>query len=111
MEADIGILNFTILYLLSGVGGITFSALTSDNLSVGASTAIFGLIGSYVSFIIINFNYLKSKPQKFFTIAIFLFLALILSFALGNKVSKSPYPLTPNTILLFLYSTSMSLAI
>ena len=36
------------------LGGNAFSALTTDALAVGASTAVFGLSGSYVAFIILN---------------------------------------------------------
>lgn len=54
LEADIGSTKFLALYILSGLGGNAFSALTTDALAVGASTAVFGLSGSYVAFIILN---------------------------------------------------------
>ena len=50
---------FFALYILSGFGGILFSAMMSDSTSVGASTAIFGLIGSYIGCLILNWDYLK----------------------------------------------------
>ena len=64
LEPDIGTRKFLTLYMLSGIGGITFSALCSDSLSMGASTAVFGLSGCYVAFIVINYTYLSSRPEK-----------------------------------------------
>ena len=58
LEPDIGSLKFLMLYMLSGIGGITFSALCTDTLSMGASTAVFGLSGCYVAFIVLNYSYL-----------------------------------------------------
>ncbi|WP_371517861.1 rhomboid family intramembrane serine protease [Kitasatospora sp. NBC_01300] len=50
LEAALGRLRFLALYLLSGLGGSTFSFLIDGNLlvSMGASGAIFGLIGATV---------------------------------------------------------------
>lgn len=42
-------LNFNVSNLYR-VGGIVFSSLLSDSVSVGASTSIFGLIGAYVRY-------------------------------------------------------------
>ena len=61
LEQDLGSFNFTLLYVLSGFGGILFSALCEDNMAVGASTCIFGLIGSYVSCLILNWTYFKNN--------------------------------------------------
>lgn len=38
-----------VIYLISGIGGILFSSLINDDMSVGASGAIFGLVGAIVS--------------------------------------------------------------
>lgn len=78
LEQDLGSLRFTALYLLSGFGGILLSALCSDSISVGASTAVFGLIGSYVSCLILNWGYLKRNTQRRTQILIFLAITLIL---------------------------------
>ena len=63
LEQDLGSLNFSLLYFLSGFGGILFSALCDDNMAVGASTCIFGLIGSYVSCLILNWTYFKNNQD------------------------------------------------
>lgn len=52
----LGFKRFACFYLLSGVGGILFSSLTSDSMAVGASTCIFGLIGYYITFMILRWN-------------------------------------------------------
>jgi hypothetical protein len=51
----------------------------SDRLSVGASTAVYGLIGSYLAFIILNWNYLKFDTDRRFSIFMFLVVSLLLS--------------------------------
>ena len=49
LEAALGRLRFTVLYVLSALGGSVLSYLLSDpfQLGVGASGAIFGLFGAY----------------------------------------------------------------
>ena len=46
VETIVGTVRLALLYCVSGIGGNIFSALISDNLSVGASTCIFGLLGA-----------------------------------------------------------------
>ena len=64
LEADIGTGKFAALYFLSGFGGILFSACCSDMRSMGASTAVYGLVGAYLAFLILNWNYLKNNTDK-----------------------------------------------
>lgn len=45
MEAVLGYRTFATIYLLSGLGGSIASFLFSDLVTVGASGAIFGLLG------------------------------------------------------------------
>jgi rhomboid protease GluP len=42
MEKIMGHTKFLILYIFTGMSGILFSSLLSDDMGVGASTAIFG---------------------------------------------------------------------
>ena len=79
LEVDIGPLNFLFLYIMSGFGGILFSAVCSDILSMGASTAVYGLIGSYLAFVILNWNYLKFDTDRRFGVFVFLFVSLFLA--------------------------------
>ena len=60
-------------------GGILFSAVCSDVLSVGASTAVYGLIGSYLAFVILNWTYLKFDTERRHNIIFFLCVSLLLS--------------------------------
>ena len=53
-EVILGPLRVMIIYILSGLGGILMGALINDNVSVGASTAIFGINGGLIAFIIVN---------------------------------------------------------
>mmetsp|Transcript_82058 Transcript_82058/g.123208 ORF Transcript_82058/g.123208 Transcript_82058/m.123208 type:complete len:83 (+) Transcript_82058:293-541(+) len=46
LESTIGTYRTIILYFLSGIGGILFSSLINSYISVGASTAIFGILGA-----------------------------------------------------------------
>mmetsp|Transcript_9689 Transcript_9689/g.13232 ORF Transcript_9689/g.13232 Transcript_9689/m.13232 type:complete len:164 (-) Transcript_9689:362-853(-) len=85
LEPDIGSLKFLALYVLSGLGGNTFSALCTDNLSMGASTAVFGLSGSYIAFIILNTQYLSNRPERLCQILMFIILSLFLTIMLGGK--------------------------
>lgn len=55
-----GVFKTMAIYILSGVGGNLFSALVSDNLSVGASTCIMGLLGGHLAFLILNWGALRS---------------------------------------------------
>jgi membrane associated rhomboid family serine protease len=47
-----------IMFLITGIGGNIFSACVSSynpvSFSAGASTAIFGLVGCWIAFVILN---------------------------------------------------------
>lgn len=77
LEFNMGTKNFTILYLLSGFGGILFSALCDDSRAVGSSTAIYGLIGSYAAYLALNWTALSQNTQKRCSIIIFLLVAVL----------------------------------
>lgn len=50
LESFLGKVKFAIVYLLSGLAGSLLSIFFSSNFSVGASGAIFGLLGSLIYF-------------------------------------------------------------
>ena len=60
----LGFWRFSILYVLSGIGGNLFSALCDNRKSCGASTAIYGLIGSYGAVLIINWTYFSDRLER-----------------------------------------------
>mmetsp|Transcript_29455 Transcript_29455/g.33738 ORF Transcript_29455/g.33738 Transcript_29455/m.33738 type:complete len:93 (+) Transcript_29455:430-708(+) len=53
-EIIVGPLRFLAIYIVSGIGGILMSALIDDKISVGASTALFGITGGLLGFLIVN---------------------------------------------------------
>ncbi len=46
LERFFGHWQFLLLYMVSGIGGVVFSFVLTENPSLGASTAIFGLLGA-----------------------------------------------------------------
>ena len=79
LEQSIGTFKFLIFYFVCGIGGVLFSALCSDTISCGASTAIYGLIGSYISFLIVNWNFLKDHQDKKCQLLIFIATSLLVT--------------------------------
>ena len=70
-ESKFGKLNFLIIYVLSGIGSMVFFTLLSSNFSqeeqilVGASAAVMGLIGAIFFLSIKNFIFFKSRQSLF----------------------------------------------
>jgi len=62
IEDGIGAVRMIILYFLGGLGGILFSMdVRPYTHGVGASTAIFGLVGFYIAYIFTNFWYMGRR--------------------------------------------------
>lgn len=96
LENGLGFWKLFSLYFVSAFGGILFSCVFNPlSYSVGASTAIFGLIGYYVSFYIyfLTFNFIlidrlciewkrlgETNPMQRFTLIIFILLILLFNF-------------------------------
>lgn len=59
LETSIGTKRTIGLYLISGIGGTLFSSLINDHLSVGASTAIMGLVAGYLGYLMLNWDALE----------------------------------------------------
>lgn len=86
IEGLIGNKKTGYLYLLSNVFGGLFSCVMNYAPGVGASVAIYGLLGAYFGFFVINYNYLKSNMNYIIN---FIFIILIVvmncSFGAGNE--------------------------
>lgn len=63
MERAYGIIATFGIFLIGGIGGNIFSACVSPwnsaSLAAGASTSIFAIIGSWISFLVLNWVTLK----------------------------------------------------
>ena len=77
VESTIGKPAFTALYLLSGIGGFIFSCDINDDISVGASGAIFGLIGILLSNLILNWRSIMQSNYFISLIMIIVMIAVI----------------------------------
>lgn len=57
VEYTLGPLRAFIIYILSGIGANIFSvAIQSEGVKAGASTALYGIIGVIIGYIILNWN-------------------------------------------------------
>ena len=87
MEGLIGNYKSGILYLLSNICGGMFSCVMSSSPGVGASVAIFGILGGYFGFTIINWNYIKNNMNYLMNL-FFIILIVIMnaSYGLGSEI-------------------------
>lgn len=70
-----GKIQMIVIYFLSAIGGGIFSALCNDAISVGASGAIFGLIGAVFTYSYKNGK--KSVGMNYTTLLLFVIVALL----------------------------------
>ena len=75
LEKFTGPWTFLLLYIVAGFAGNVFSFLFSSNNAIGASTALFGLMGAQVIFVLHNKSFLadegKGALQNALTLIIF----------------------------------------
>lgn len=65
IEAILGTTKMAIVYFLCAIGGNLFGALTSTSEAVGASTAIVGMLGVFIGYLIVNWNRLDPNTKCF----------------------------------------------
>ncbi|XP_059442391.1 RHOMBOID-like protein 2 [Corylus avellana] len=71
LEQQFGFVRIGILYLVSGFGGSILSSLfIQNNISVGASGALFGLLGAMLSELITNWSIYTNKAAALFTLIV-----------------------------------------
>ncbi|XP_024400713.1 RHOMBOID-like protein 1 [Physcomitrium patens] len=71
LERDFGFIRIGLLYLISGLGGSLLSSLFNHNaISVGASGALFGLLGATTSELITNWSRYRSRCSQLFQLII-----------------------------------------
>lgn len=87
LETVYGHSRFLILYFLSAFTGNTLSFIMSPNPSLGASTAIFGLIGAEAIFVIQNKRFYGNRYSAMLTnIGVIIALNLIIGFVPGTSI-------------------------
>ncbi|XP_022777134.1 RHOMBOID-like protein 5 [Durio zibethinus] len=83
LEQEFGFLRIGLLYMISGFGGSLRSALTPgrrETISVGASGALFGLLGAMLSELITNWTSYKNKCEALSTMLLIITLNLAVGF-------------------------------
>ncbi|KAL9685494.1 hypothetical protein QQ045_022944 [Rhodiola kirilowii] len=71
LEQEFGFVLVGLLYMIAGLGGSLLSALfIQANISVGASGALFGLLGSMLSELITNWSIYANKFAAFLTLIV-----------------------------------------
>lgn len=63
LERHFGHLSFLLLYLLAGFAGVVLSFLLTESASLGASTAVFGLLGAEAVFVYRNQKLFGRRAQ------------------------------------------------
>jgi len=90
VEALFGAKKIIFIYLVSGIGGNLFSSLMSDNLGIGASTSIMGILGCMVGFMIMHWNRLPKQQRKLMLcFMIFLILYTLLFGMASNNIDNN----------------------
>ena len=87
VESLFGHERFILIYFLGALGGNTLSFALSKNASVGASTAIFALIGAQAVFIIKNRKFFGANARQMLSqIGFILLLNFVISVAPGSAI-------------------------
>uniref|UniRef100_A0A9I9CLY9 RHOMBOID-like protein n=1 Tax=Cucumis melo TaxID=3656 RepID=A0A9I9CLY9_CUCME len=77
LEQQFGFVRIGIIYLVAGVGGSVMSSLfIQNNISVGASGALFGLLGAMLSELLTNWTIYTNKAAALFTLIVIIVINL-----------------------------------
>ncbi|KAL5195179.1 RHOMBOID-like protein 2 [Glycine soja] len=77
LEQQFGFIKIGIIYLVSGFGGSVLSSLfIRDHISVGASGALFGLLGAMLSELITNWTIYSNKAMALITLLVIIVINL-----------------------------------
>ncbi|GJS11036.1 rhomboid-like protein 1 [Tanacetum coccineum] len=87
LEQEFGFIRIGLLYIISGFGGSLLSALfLQSNISVGASGAVFGLLGAMLSELITNWTIYANKIAALSTLVII----IVINLAVGGDILSRP---------------------
>ncbi|XP_042473977.1 RHOMBOID-like protein 3 [Zingiber officinale] len=79
LEQQFGFVRIGTVYILSGFGGAVLSALLlRNNISVGASGALFGLLGSMLSELVINWAIYSNRIAALLTLILIIIINLVI---------------------------------
>ncbi|XP_028797438.1 RHOMBOID-like protein 2 isoform X1 [Neltuma alba] len=80
LEQQFGFLRIGVIYLISGFGGSVLSSLfIRNNISVGASGALFGLLGAMLSELLTNWTIYTNKAAALLTLLVI----VVINLAIG----------------------------
>ncbi|KAK6947732.1 Peptidase S54, rhomboid domain [Dillenia turbinata] len=82
LEQQFGFIRVGVIYFVSGLGGSILSSLfiqSSNNISVGASGALFGLLGAMLSELLTNWTIYSNKAAALLTLVV----VIVINLALG----------------------------
>lgn len=82
LEPTVGLWRTIAVYEISGFGGVLFSSLVSNGIAVGASTSLFGLLSSMITWLIMNWGRLGDNPYRIFAL-IWLIMLLVFNLLIG----------------------------
>ncbi|CAD5193465.1 unnamed protein product [Musa acuminata subsp. malaccensis] len=78
LEQEFGFVKIGLLYVLSGIGGSLMSCFSiQSNISVGASGALFGLLGAMLSELITNWTIYSNKCAALLTLMVVIAINLV----------------------------------
>ena len=102
IEAIAGFKKTVLIYVVGAIGGNLLGALTSDNVSVGASTAIAALLGAGIGWLILNWKNLESQSDMRCMITCWFSVIIIMNILFGFGAGSSTTTATsgaPKTLI------------
>jgi rhomboid protease GluP len=88
-EIIVGPVRFLAVYILSGIGGVLMSALINDKISVGASTALFGIVGGLLAFLIVNWIAMENMKELRCCLMCFIIILILINVMFGLSDTKN----------------------
>lgn len=92
LEKKWGLPKFLLLYIISGIGATLFSCLTRPNeIGVGASGAIMGLMGAFLSEIIMTWKKSDPRIRKMMLFQVILVISITMLFSISQYVDGAAH--------------------
>eukprot|EP00457_Paulinella_chromatophora_P004841 gb/GEZN01004854.1/.p1 GENE.gb/GEZN01004854.1/~~gb/GEZN01004854.1/.p1 ORF type:complete len:306 (-),score=19.63 gb/GEZN01004854.1/:682-1599(-) len=92
LETRWGTPMFCLVYLITGVGGVLLSCVWGpDSVSVGASGALFGLLGADISYLAYNWDNIPDNKREAFWLGIIIALNMLFGLGPNSHVDNSAH--------------------